>query len=229
MWFLLVLLWLILLLQVRAESLRAAATVYFLQAAAIFGLCALEAFRSGAVEGYRFYWCALGILMVSIVPAGLALSAKRERSVFSEKSRKHAGSLHATTKDRIAYSAERCGPQSSLFAADKVSVAAGFGLGLGYVLLDAFLPFAAGRDYMASGMAFFLAGMGMILLAAGKTVRLTGLCSVGNGLFLTCFLLFGEAPEIMQGMLLVQVIITAVILGMTSRSGTVQVCGIINI
>lgn len=191
MWWLLLVLWLILLVQIRIRSLYQAAAVYFLQAAVIFGLCAYEAFQ-GTLSGWgRFSWLGLGLLMVAVVPAVLMLMARKE-----------AGEEE---------------PRTAYPSANGVSVAAALGMGLAYILLDSLLPFAVGRDYMATGAAFFLAGMGMILLSAGKTARLIGLCSVGNGLFLTCFLLFQAAEEIMQGMLLIQVILAAVVLGLVFR------------
>lgn len=193
MWWLLLVLWLILLVQIRARSLYGAVAAYFLQAAAIFGLCAYEAFQGVLSEGGRFSWLGLGLLMVAAVPAVLMLMARKE-----------AGEEEA---------------RAAKPAANGVSAAAALGMGLAYILLDSLLPFAAGRDYMATGAAFFLAGMGMVLLSSGKIVRLIGLCSVGNGLFLTCFLLFQEAQEIMQGMILVQVILAVVVLSLSFRWG----------
>lgn len=193
MWWLLLALWLILLVQIRARSLYGAVAAYFLQAAAIFGLCAYEAFQRVLSGGGRFSWLGLGFLMVAAVPAVLMLMARKE-----------AGEEEA---------------RAAKPAANGVSAAAALGMGLAYILLDSLLPFAAGRDYMATGAAFFLAGMGMVLLSSGKIVRLIGLCSVGNGLFLTCFLLFQEAQEIMQGMILVQVILAVVVLSLSFRWG----------
>lgn len=202
MWGLLLVLWLILLLQIRARSLRTAAAAYFGQAVTVFGLCAYEAFQGTGSEEVRSYWIMLGFLMTVLLPAALALSARREAAALAvAQGKKEAG--------------------EDFFAADKVSIAAALGMGTGYVLLDTLLPFVAGREYMATGGAFFLAGLGMILLSAGKTTRLIGLCSLGNGLFLFCFLLFREAPEIMQGMLLVQIIIATVIMGLTFHRGPV--------
>lgn len=234
MWWLLLALWLILLVQIRARSLYGAVAAYFLQAAAIFGLCAYEAFQRVLSEGGRFSWLGLGFLMVAAVPGLLTLGARKEIGGASAPVPGEAacmvssvpsgpypfGNSPLSVFDKEDFGRQDAGNfRAGCSAVNRVSAAAALGMGLAYILLDSLLPFAAGRDYMATGAAFFLAGMGMVLLSSGKTARLIGLCSVGNGLFLTCFLLFQEAQEIMQGMILVQVILAVVVLSLSFRWG----------
>lgn len=98
------------------------------------------------------------------------------------------------------------------FSRQKASLMTAFSLGTAYAVLDHWLPFAAGRDFMATGAALTVLGLILFFYASAPLTRFFGLCTVNNGIFLFVCFLRGDFSSALQAEVVAAGILFALVL-----------------